>query len=242
MNLRKKADQIREETIRVALKHKQGHLAPSLSCVEILTILYYEIMGGWDQLVFSKAHGCYSLYCILYDKGLIDRDTWHNFQLPGCATTMPGVAFANGSLGHGLPVATGIAFGLKLQGQQSPNVFCVVGDGEMQEGSSWEAIQFAVHHGLNNLTIIVDDNSLQAMDWTTKVIGGSLTKKFLGFGVNPWECDGHNISELLTMLNTMVKLKSNVPNILIANTIKGKGLPCQENIAKHHFRLPACVS
>src|SRR4030043_52399 len=164
--LRKKANQIREDLIEVTVRNGAGHIAPSLSCVDILTALYYRIMNlsnnpnweGRDRLIFSKGHGCYGLYAILTDIGYIDRKDWENFYkgsfLPGCLerSIENGIEAGCGSLGHGLPIAVGIAFGAKLQ-NKTYRVYCIVGDGEMQEGSNWESIQFAAKHKLDNLTV-----------------------------------------------------------------------------------------
>ena len=128
-----------------------------------------------DRFVFSKSHGCYGIYAILSDIGYIRREDWENFYngsfLMGCIerSIEHGIEVGCGALGHGLPIAVGIAFGAKLQNKKY-RVYCVVGDGEMQEGSMWEAIQFAVKHELSNLTIIVDNNGLQAMDFLENVL------------------------------------------------------------------------
>jgi len=181
--LKKKADRIRKDLVEVAIRNGAGHIAPSLSCVDILTTLYYRIMNlsddpQWDErdrLIFSKAHGCYGVYAILADIGYIKREDWDNFYkgsfLMGCVehSLDHGIEASCGSLGHGLPMAVGVAFGAKLQGENY-KVYCIVGDGEMQEGVMWEALQFAVKHELSNLTVIVDNNGLQAMDFSENVL------------------------------------------------------------------------
>jgi len=235
-----KADQIRREVIDVAVRNKQGHIAPSLSCVDILVALYYEVMGDHDELIFSKAHGCYGLYAILTDLGKIPREVWLNFELPGCSARNLnyGITAGCGSLGHGLPIAVGAAFGKKVLGHEG-RVFCIVGDGEMQEGSNWEAIQFAVKHELNNLAIIVDDNRLQAMDFRINVMdrfNDSLRRRLSGFGLWPIICNGHDMAELIETLNMYVGDK--FPHCVMAETIKGYGLLVAENVPKFHYRLP----
>jgi len=236
MDLQKKADQIRKDVIRVAVKNKAGHIAPSLSCVDILTALYYDVMKPEDHFILSKSHGCYGLYSILADKGLIPKEDWENFNLSGCSERMvdkngkPIIEAGCGSLGHGLPIAVGITWGLKLQGKQG-RVFCLMGDGETQEGSTWEAIQFAHHHELSNLTIIVDRNRLQAMDSVYNIMDHSFLclSHFCLF-------NGHDFKDIKEgfALN-----KRHQPNCLSFNTIKGKGLKCAENIPAFHFRLPS---
>ncbi|OGH06737.1 MAG: hypothetical protein A2W22_00525 [Candidatus Levybacteria bacterium RBG_16_35_11] len=256
--LREKANQIRKDLIEVAVRNEAGHISPSLSCVDILTALYYRIMNlsddpQWDQrdrLVFSKAHGCYGVYAILSDIGYIRREDWEDFYkgrfLMGCIerSIEHGIEVSCGALGHGLPIAVGIAFGAKLQNKKY-RVYCVVGDGEMQEGSMWEAVQFAVKHELSNLTIVIDNNGLQAMDFlenvmTSKGRKDDLKKKLVAFGCEVKTCDGHDIEKIVSAIDNWLKEGKRIsrPQALIANTIKGYGLVCMENIPKFHFRLP----
>ena len=257
-DLYKKANQARKDVIDVAVKNGAGHIAPSLSCIDILTALYYRIMNlsdssQWeerDRLIFSKAHGCYGLYVILVDKGYIEKKYWKNFYkgsfLSGCAerSVENGIEAGCGALGHGLPMAVGIAFGAKLQNKKY-RVYCIVGDGEMQEGSNWEAIQFAVKHNLSNLTIIIDCNKLQAMDFLENILtikgrSDDLHKKMEAFGVEVKTCDGHDPGNIISVIDKWLKNQKvlNAPQALIANTIKGYGLKCMENVPKFHFRLP----
>ena len=252
--LKSKADQIRKDLIEVAVRNGAGHIAPSLSCVDILTALYFRIMNlsndpQWDErdrLIFSKAHGCYSIYAILADIGYIKRGDWQKFYkgsyLKGCAERdiKHGIEASCGALGHGLPMAVGIAFGAKLQNNRY-RIYCVVGDGEMQEGSMWEAIQFAVKHELSNLTIIIDKNRLQAMDFLENVLTlkgrkDDLQRKLYAFGCEVKTCNGHKIEEIISICDNWNNHFK--PQVLIANTIKGYGLKCMENIPKFHFRLP----
>lgn len=254
--LQEKADQIRHEVIEVAVKNGAGHIAPSLSCVDILVALYYGVMRyhqdnpRWekrDRIIFSKAHGCYALYAILADRGVLPEREWKHFYaagstLSGCMEYRLDYGFEAGcgSLGHGLPIAVGEAFGAKLQ-KKSFHTFCVIGDGEMQEGTTWEAIQFAVKHEVNNLTIIIDDNRLQAMDFIVNVLDRDLKdklKKLKGFELAPVVCNGHDAAGLARLIKPSVKPYLKVPRVIIAKTVKGFGLKCMENIAKFHFRIP----
>lgn len=255
--LRQKANHIRSQVIEVAVKNKAGHLAPSLSSVDILVGLYYHAMAYkpqdplWedrDRLVFSKGHGCYALYACLADIGVIPKDEWQNFyteksNLLGCVERKPeyGLEAGCGSLGHGLPIATGLAFGAKLQGRLY-HTFCITGDGELQEGSTWEALQFAVKHELHNLIIIIDSNRLQAMDFIVNILDrkeNDKIKKLKGFGLKPVVCPGHNIVKLADCILTAKKSSENKPKVIVAETIKGYGLKCMENVPKFHFRIPA---
>jgi transketolase len=256
MNLNYKADSIRKEVVRVAIKNGAGHIAPSLSSVDILTALYYRILKrnenpAWeerDRLVFSKAHGCYGLYAILADVGFIDKSDWEQFYkgstLSGCIERdiTRGLEASCGSLGHGLPVAVGLAFGAKLQAQ-TWRTYCIVGDGETQEGSVWEAIQFAVKYKLDNLTIIIDCNSLQAMDFLEKILSppdvqNDLKRKCDAFGCKTHCCNGHNMENLVDILQECASGGEGKPAVVIAKTVKGYGLYCMENDPKFHFRLP----
>ena len=252
-----KANQIRKDLVEIAVKNRAGHIAPSLSSVDILTAFYYRIMNlspdpqweGRDRLIFSKAHGCYALYAILSDLGFIPRGDWENFYnescLAGCMErqTNQGVEAGCGSLGHGLPIAVGTAFGAKFQNKKY-RTYCIVGDGEMQEGSNWEAIQFAVKHQLSNLTVIIDHNKLQAMDFLKNVLTpdrkNDLQKKMRVFGFLVRTCNGHRMEDILAVMGEWLDNPQSLsaPQVIIANTIKGYGVLCMENVPKFHFRLP----
>ncbi|MFA5392128.1 MAG: transketolase [Candidatus Paceibacterota bacterium] len=255
--LKKKANYIRDEILRVTIPNGAGHIASSLSCVDILTALYYHCISynpkntfwdGRDRLVFSKAHGCYALYAILVDLGVIPKKEWNNFniegesKLRGCVERQLeyGLEVGCGSLGHGLPIAVGIAFGAQLQ-KKLYYTFCVVGDGELEEGTNWEALQFGVKHEVKNLIVIIDNNRLGAMDFLTNIMDrqeGDLIRKLKGFGLSPVVCSGHNIFKLVDCIQTAKSLSKNKPQIIVAKTIKGFGLKCMENVPKFHYRVP----
>ncbi len=252
----KKADYIRKRLVAVSVQNGAGHIAPSLSCVDILTILYYNILSltddpKWeerDRLVFSKAHGAYGLYAILADIGYIREKDWDCFYkgsfLKGCIERSfeHGIECGCGSLGHGLPMAAGIAFGAKIQDRKYLS-YCVVGDGEMQEGSNWEAVQFAVKHELSNLIIVVDCNGLQALDSLENILSPKdsykdLFGKFEAFGCKIIKCDGHSIVDLKKCFEEAKVENSSKPLVILAKTIKGYGIKAIENVAKFHFRIP----
>jgi len=205
------------------------------------------VWNGRDRLIFSKAHGCYALYAILADNGILPKEKWENFytdksSLPGCIerNVEYGIEASTGSLGHGLPIATGIAYGAKLQNKKY-YTFCVVGDGELQEGSNWEALQFAVKHSLDNLIVIVDRNSLQAMDFIKKILDKNqkdIVNRLKGFGLSPKVCNGHKVKDLVVSIEGIKNSSSNAPGVIIAKTVKGFGLRCMENVPKFHFRVP----
>ena len=288
VNLRSKANEIRKKTVEFAVNKGGEHIAPSLSCVDVLTVLYYKIMNipnrqcekhsdeanykplnkwiasshptaaplndknDWenrDRFILSKGHGCYSLYVILNDLEIIPDSEIQNFHnggsLKGCVEINHdyGLETSCGSLGHGLPVAVGIAFGAKLQNKDY-KVYCLVGDGEMQEGSMWEAIQFAAKHKLSNLTLIIDNNRLQAMDFIDNVLvdkddESHFERKLSAFGFETASCNGHDVEEIESAILKLNKNSENKPKAIIAKTIKGYGLLCMENIPKFHFRTPS---
>lgn len=255
--LRKKADLIRRRLVEVSVRNGAGHIAPSLSCVDILTFLYYHEMNisndpGWpdrDRLIFSKAHGAYGLYAILADIGYLKPDAWENFYqgsfLCGCIeqSLAHGIEAGCGALGHGLPMATGVAFGARLQNRSFRSI-CMVGDGELQEGSNWEAIQFAAKYRLDNLLIIVDANGLQAMDSLSGVLSPEdfyedLWGKLNAFGCHVEKCKGHDMEDLQRAFESLKKNGRGKPCALLARTIKGYGIKAIENVVKFHFRVPA---
>ena len=253
-NLILKAKYIRDEVIRVACKNNAGHIASSLSCIDILVSLYYHIMWpfdaqvwpynkeAWDnrdKFILSKAHGCYGLYAILTDLGIMPREIWEDMGksmsiLKGCCIYKPewGLDAGCGSLGHGLSIAVGLAYSAKLQNKKY-NVYCLVGDGELQEGSNWEAIEFACRQHLDNLILIVDINGLQAMEETpynTFDIGDRL----VAFGFDYNIINGHNMEELIVMPG----ISFGNPRAFLCKTVKGKGLKCIENKPEFHYRIP----
>lgn len=254
--LKDRADYIRNEVISVSVRNNAGHIAPSLSCVDILVALYYDVMSYksddplWedrDRLIFSKAHGCYAVYAILADKGVMPKGEWRGFytkgsSLAGCMERRLeyGIEAGCGSLGHGLPIAVGIAMGSKMR-KKKYRVFCVVGDGEMQEGSVWEALMFAAKHKLANLTVIIDRNRLQAMDFVTNVLdtgSDDVVKRLDGFGLRSVLCAGHDAVRLAECIRSAAASRSGKPCVIVADTTKGFSLKCMENVPKFHFRVP----
>ena len=223
INTMEKANALRSEILEVAVRNKQGHIASSLSCLDILTVLYYSVLKPSDCVILSKGHGCYGLYAIWADLGLLAREKWQSFDLDGCLE-------GYGSLGHGLPVAVGVAYANKKLGNDK-HTWVIVGDGELQEGSSWEALSFMHHHNLDNISVIVDCNGLQAMDKTSNILRSSVAHRFTGWGFIVDVGDAHNHEFMTKSLMTK-------PQILLAISIKGKGVPYMENKAEWHFKLP----
>jgi len=159
-----------------------------------------------------------------------------------CESKIPGLEVSSGSLGHGLPIAVGMAYGLvKLHPKSDQKIYCVVGDGEMNEGTIWESLLFSGHHKLRNLTVIVDSNGFQAMGQTSEIIElKPLAEKFKAFGFIARECDGHDRDQLISNLEELNNNSSSKPRALIANTVKGKGVSFMENNNQwHYLRLTA---
>jgi transketolase len=253
------ANDIRKKTIKLSCESGAGHLAPSLSPVEILTVLFRDFMRynaekpeweGRDRLVFSKGHGAYAYYILLNELGLLPNEELANFYTPkasikGCLTRneLYMIEASTGSLGHGLPIAVGMAKSFKMRGL--PNrVVCVVGDGEMQEGSNFEALQFAYRFALDNLLVIVDANGLQAMN---KVADVGLDNLRLCSVMNAYcdsstfaVVDGHDENALASAMRPFFSDEKTLPgfSIVFCNTIKGKGLKFMEGNVTYHFRCP----
>jgi len=250
--IQKKTDWVKRELLKIHRIAPGIRLASSLSCIEILTTLYY---GGiikfdpnnlfWenrDRFIVSKAHGSIALYPIFADLGYFSMDQLSLVGKPGGILadipdcSIPGYETMNGALGHGLGVACGIALALKRKNNKN-KVFVLLGDGELFEGAVWEAIMFAGHHCLDNLILIIDNNKISMLDYCKNIIDlGSLSKKFVDFGWQPIVVDGHNINELYSILSFVKEKPFGMPNVIIANTIKGKGVPRLETDSLCHIK------
>lgn len=250
--LKKKATWVKRETLKIHKIAPGIRLASSLSCVEILTVLYYgKILNydpkniyfeGRDRFIISKAHGSVSFYPILADLGYFDKKYLGMVGKPGSILgdipdcSIPGYETVNGSLGHGLGVACGIAVALKRKNRKE-KVFVLSGDGELYEGSVWEAIMFASHHNLNNLVLIIDNNKICMLDYCTKILNlEPLHLKFETFGWETTDIDGHDIEQLHRTLSSLKTDESDKPKVVIANTIKGKGVPRLETDSLCHIK------
>ncbi|PJA84151.1 MAG: transketolase [Candidatus Nealsonbacteria bacterium CG_4_9_14_3_um_filter_37_13] len=235
--LEKLAKKIRRKIIELLYKHNACHLGSCLSCVEILVALYFKIMKSEDKFLLSKGWAAAALYSILAEKGIIEwNDLYENYYEPGSKYwglvhhTVPGVEHSFGSAGHGLPVAIGMALANKNR-----RVFCLVSDGEMDCGTTWESALFAAHHKLDNLVVLVDYNKFQAFGKTNEVLNlESLAEKWRNFNWVVYEIDGHNFGELLKTLKKIPSVKGK-PHILICHTIKGKGISFYENKLESHY-------
>ncbi len=253
IDLEKKVKELRKTIFRTICKGGGGHIPASLSIVEILSVLYYGILridpqnpqeAGRDRFVLSKGHAGVALYAVLADKGFFDKGELDKFGRSGTILgghpdmySVPGIEASTGSLGHGLPFGAGVALAAKMD-KKDYRVFVLLGDGECQEGTVWETALFAPQHKLDNLTAIIDYNKLQALDRLDKIISlDSLVDKWKSFGWEVREVDGHDINKLRDIFKA-VPFAFGKPSLIIANTIKGKGISFMENAPIWHYRLP----
>lgn len=247
------ANDIRIGIIEQVYNANSGHPGGSLSCADILSVLYFNQMNidpknpnekGRDRFVLSKGHCSPALYATLARKGYFDKELLQGFRkiesnLQGHPDMkkVPGVDMTTGSLGQGLSAAVGMAISSKIN-HEGYRVYCLLGDGEIQEGQIWEAAMSATKNKLDNLCAIVDYNNLQIDGNIEKVAGlTKIRKKFEAFGFNVIEVDGHNIQELISAFND-VKSKKDMPSVIIAHTIKGKGVSFMEEKAEWHGKAP----
>lgn len=243
---------IRRHVIEMTHRGKSSHVGSSFSMVELLVVLYSNILQvdpsqpEWserDRLVLSKGHACAALYAVLAEKGFFPLEWLDTYYLNGSPLSghathnVPGVEVSTGSLGHGLSIACGMALAGKRD--SSPwRVFALLSDGECNEGATWEAALFAPHHRLDNLTVIVDANKIQALGHTKKVLDlDPFAAKWQAFGWATREIDGHDIAEIKDTLLS-VPFSPGKPSCIIAHTIKGKGVSFMEDKLLWHYRSP----
>jgi transketolase len=248
LELKAHARTLRKNIIIMTTEAGSGHPGPALSLVEIITALYFSEMRydptrpemmGRDRFVLSKGHGAPALYGALVAAGFVSADEMQRFRhadglLAGhpCIKT-PGVDACSGSLGTGLSIACGMAQGAKMRGSGA-RVFAVVGDGESDEGQIWEAALFAAHHGLDNLVVFTDRNKLQYSGKTSDVLRlEPLADKWRAFGWAVWEIDGHDLEAILRSLEEARGIAGQ-PKMIIAHTVKGKGISFMEGSQKYH--------
>jgi transketolase len=246
--LRATAREVREETLRAIHYAQTGHPGSSLSIIELLVYCYFQYLRvrpdnpAWperDHFVLSKGHGAPSYYATLALRGYFPvrelatlRQLGSRLQGHPSAHALVGVDASTGSLGQGLSLATGLALGWKLQGRAN-RVVCLVGDGELQEGQNWEAAMAAAARGLDNLTVVVDRNSLQNDGPTEGIVGlGNLAAKWRSFGFETRVIDGHDFDDIHRAFCEPATGHS--PKVIVANTIKGRGVSFMENVTEWH--------
>lgn len=245
--------EIRKSIIEEVYSAQSGHPGGALSATEILTVLYFNQMNidperpddeNRDRFVLSKGHASAGLYATLAERGFFDKSELKNFRKLGSMLQghpdmkhIPGVDMTTGSLGQGLSAANGMAMASKID-KRGFRVYCLVGDGEIEEGQIWEAAMTSSHYKLDNLCLIIDNNNLQIDGKVTEVMSiYPLKEKLQSFGFEVFEVDGNNIDELITVFQKAKTIKEK-PTAVIAKTIKGKGVDFMENQVSWHGKAP----
>lgn len=253
--LQRKSILYRKAILDMIYSVKAGHTGGSLSCVDILNVLYNHVMNitpaNFDQVdrdhyIHSKGHSVEALYAVLADQGFFPATALETVEKFGSefighpTRSVPGIEQNTGALGHGLAVAVGMALAAKLD--ERPNrVFTILGDGELTEGSIWEASMSAAHYRLDNLVVIVDRNTLQITDRTENVMRlEPLAEKFAAFGYAVRHADGNDITSLIAVFAGL-PFETGKPNLVLAHTVKGKGVSFMEDSAAWHHRVPTAV-
>ena len=249
INLENQALQCRLWIIEMLTQAKSSHLGCSFSIVDILVVLYHQILSislienqsvDRDFFILSKGHGAAALYAVLASVNLISQNFLNKYHNDGTFLTghpmrdiSKGIEASTGSLGHGLSMGVGLALAA-VHDQRPSHVYVLVGDGECQEGSVWEALMMAVRFQLDNLTLIVDDNNLQGLDKTSDIAIGSWKEKFQAWGCRTSMIDGHDYIQLITVLSE--KKMDKKPHVIIAKTQKGKGISFMQNKLEWHYK------
>lgn len=228
----------RRRLLKMHYESGVGHIGGNLSCIDALMVLFHEQMSTDDTFVLSKGHSAGALYVALWSVGKLPDNQLKTFHRDG--TSLPGhppvnafpdIAFATGSLGHGLSLAAGTALGYRLK-DASGHVFCLTSDGEWQEGSTWEALSFAAHHRLSNLTVLIDHNGLQGFGDTCSVASmAPIWEKLQGFNIALQIIDGHDIDQLRNALS----VRSDTASVIVLKTIKGRGVSFMQNRMEWHY-------
>ncbi len=252
--LHKKASMLRKDIISMLANAGSGHPGGSLSVIDIIVVLYYKIMKigpdifkseERDRFILSKGHACPALYAVLADKGFFEKSCIYSLRkLGACLQGHPdrnrtsGIEVSTGSLGQGLSMAQGKALALRLKRLENRKVYCILGDGEMQEGQVWEAIMGISHRRLDNIIAIVDNNNLQ-IDGTIEQIKSiyPIDEKLKACGWSVQTVNGHNYSDLYDAISKARETKGK-PSFIIARTIKGKGVSFMENNISFHGNAP----
>lgn len=246
--------EVRKNIMQMVASTKSSHVGSAFSIVEIIVVLYKLVLKNdsenpedpnRDRFLLSKGHACTALYSLLAELGYFKKDLLKEFTKDGGILMshinyeVPGVEFSTGSLGHALPVAVGVALAAKNRDKKW-KTFVLLSDGELNEGSNWEAFLMAAHLGLDNLFVIVDRNGIQGLGPTRDIINMEpLSKKFEAFGWDVDLVDGHDFAKIFESIQKLAITKSNKPKILIADTTKGKGISFMENKVAWHYKSPS---
>jgi len=245
-NYKKIAKEIRRKVLDMVYKAQTSHIGSNLSCIDILAVLYFGIMKPEDKFILSKGWAAASVYAVLAKKGYFpqkDLEGYCKIDKKGKPVTpfiglishkVKGVTCSTGSMGHGLPIGVGIALAKKLNNKEG-RIFVLMSDGEMDCGTTWESALFASHHGLDNLIALVDYNKWQAFGRTNEVLNlEPFKEKWISFGWAVKEIDGHNFTEVERVLRK-IPFKKTKPSLIIAHTIKGKGISFMEDRNEWHY-------
>lgn len=249
------ARNVRKDVAKILCKTRDSHIGGGYSSIDILSVLYNKVMNiskdnlddpNRDIFILSKGHIAASLYTVLAHKGIIpmedlDKHTVNGENYAGHTRryVVPGIEMSGGSLGHGANVGAGMAYAKRLQGYTG-NVYVLMGDGECNEGSVWEAAMFAARFQLSNLVLIIDRNRLQSYGSDVEVMNmGDMASKFSTFGCQTIEIDGHNYDQIYRALMTSTSRTKSAPTVIVANTTKGKGVSFIENKLEWHFKSPS---
>jgi len=249
LDIRRLSVRVRCHALHMAHRAKASHIGSALSIADIVTVLYGCVLAfkssdpsweGRDRFILSKGHACVVVYAILAEMGFIthrDLETYGDDFSPlmnHISHKVPGVEFSTGALGHGLPFGVGKALSAKIKNQKH-RIFVLLSDGEMDEGSNWEALMFAAHHELDNVTVIIDYNNLQSLDTVANTLNlEPLVEKLRAFGCYVLEVDGHDYVQLEDALN----YNSVQAKVIVAHTTKGKGVSFMENVVAWHYKNP----
>jgi transketolase len=252
-HLKKISVAVRRAIVRMHARSNSSHVGSALSCVDLLVALFFEAMYIWpdrpedvnrDRFILSKGHAVSSLYTTLamrgfFPEGILDEYCANGGRLPGHAKAgcVAGVEVSTGSLGHGLSIGLGMALAAKLDNRRH-KIYVLLSDGECDEGSVWEAALFANHHHLDNVVGIIDYNKLQAFGWTNMVLNlEPLAEKWKAFGWSVKQINGHDFGEILSALD-VVPFRDGRPSMIIAHTVKGKGISFMEGQLAWHYKSP----
>jgi transketolase len=243
--------QIRVSALKMVAKAKASHIGSALSIADIVAVLYADILNispknpkdsARDRLILSKGHACVAVYAALAEMGFFPKKDLESYGdnysalMNHISHKVPGVEFSTGALGHGLPFGVGKALYAKKK-KLDWRVFVILSDGELDEGSNWEALMFAAHHQLDNLTMIIDYNKLQSLTSIEKTLGlEPLADKFKAFGAHVIDLDGH---DHLVLTKNLQAPEPGKPKVIIAHTIKGRGVSFMENQVIWHYRSPS---
>jgi transketolase len=246
----KLSNRVRQNALKMVHRAKASHIASALSIVDILAVLYGQVMRfeptepsnlKRDRFILSKGHACVAVYSTLAEVGVIPKEQLETYGddfswlMNHISHKVDGVEFSTGALGHGLPFGVGKALAAHTRGD-TWRTFVLLSDGEMDEGSNWEALMFAAHHKLANLTAIIDYNKLQSLGSVEQTLGlEPLADKLRAFGCEVHEVDGHDHALLAAALQSVAQSK---PTVIVAHTIKGKGVGFMENRVEWHYKNP----